>query len=122
MTMPDGETVTVYTRTVSAEDEYGDPVETWEPTVVEGALVYELSGSDLDDADRPDGVRVSARVQLPDPVMASFGRDALMGARIALTDRGQEEEDALFVSGSPNFAPDLPSDWNTTIEIGRVHG
>lgn len=117
-----GETVTIYFKSSDAEDEYGDPVETWKPQVVEGALVYELAGSDLADADRPDGTRVRARVQLPDECMEMFERDALKGCKIALTDRGQGENDAYWVIGSPNYAPDLPTNWNTTIEVGRTDG
>lgn len=116
------ETVTLYARSISGEDENGDPVETWTPTVVEGALVYELAGSDLADADRPDGKRVNARVQLPDEFMSTVGRDSLKGCKLALTSRGQAEEDAYWVIGSPNHAPDMPTKWSTTIEIGKVDG
>ena len=120
--MSRGEAVTVYIKTIGAEDEHGDPVETWDPTPVEGALVYETAGSDLQDADRPDGVKVMARIQLPDSAMEAFGRDALEGAKIALTDRGQTEDDAYWVIGSPNYAPVMPTAWNTTVEVGRVDG
>lgn len=116
------ETVTLYFKSADAEDEHGDPVDVWVPQVIEGALVYELAGSDLDDADRPDGKRVHARVQLPNASMAAFGRDALKGARLALTGRGQSEDDAFWVIGSPNYAPDMPTCWNTTIEVGRTDG
>ena len=116
------ETVTIYSRSALTEDEHGDPVETWSPTVVAGALVYELAGSDLADADRPDGSRVAARVQLPDSYMSEIGRDELKGSKVTLTDRGQSEDDAYWVIGSPNYAPDLPTWWNTTIELGRVDG
>lgn len=116
------EAVTIFSKSAVSEDEHGDPVETWEPTVVEGALVYELAGSDLNDADRPDGKRVHARVQLPDSSMETLGRDSLKGCKIALTGRGQSEEDAYLVIGSPNYAPDMPTKWNTTVEVGRVDG
>lgn len=117
-----GETVTIYFKSAGGEDEHGDPVAAFEPQVVEGALVYELAGSDLADADRPDGSRVRARVQLPDSFMETLGRDALKGCKLALADRGQTEEDAYWVIGSPNYGPGLPTGWNTTIEVGRTDG
>jgi len=116
------EPVTIYFKSVAAEDEYGDPVKTWQPVVVEDALVYELAGSDLTDIDRPDGTRVHARIQLPDEYMVTLERDALKGCKVSLTGRGQGENDAYWVIGSPNYAPDLPTRWNTTIEIGRTDG
>lgn len=117
------ERVTIYRKSaVPAEDEHGDPIEEWTPTVVDGALVYELSGSDLNAADRPDGTRVHARVQLPAPDMDAFGRDALKGCKLALTDRGQTEDDAYWVIGSPNPALGMPTAWGPTIEVGRVDG
>ena len=117
-----GEKVTLYLKSVGGEDSHGDPAVAWTPQEVDGALVYELAGSDLQDADMPDGIRVTARVQFPDEVMAGFTRDALRGARIALTDRGQTLDDAYWVVGSPNYAPDLPTSWNTTITLGRTDG
>ena len=116
------ETVTVYRKSTGGEDEYGDPIVGWVPEVVEGALVYELCGSDLNDADLPDGTRVEARVQLPDSYMSEVGRDSLRGCKVALTDRGQTEDDAYWVIGSPNYAPDLPTSWNTTMNLGRTDG
>lgn len=116
------EQVTVLFRRTGAEDQNGDPVETWEPVEVDGALVYELAGSDLSDADRPDGTRVTARVQLPDSYMETLDRDALKGCKVALTGRGQRLDDAYWVIGSPNHAPGLPTGWDTTIEIGRTDG
>lgn len=117
-----GETVTVLLRTLGGEDANGDPVESWEPFEVDGALVYELSGPDLSDADRPDGTRAVARVQLPESFMEGLGRDALKRGKVALTGRGQGLEDAYWVIGSPNHAPGLPTGWDTTIEVGRTDG
>lgn len=116
------EPVTVYTRSVEAEDQHGDPIETWTPEVVENCLVYELAGSDLADADMPDGTKITARVQFPDSFMANVGRDGLRGCKVALTNRGQTEDDAYWVVGSPSYAPDLPTEWNTTITLGRADG
>jgi hypothetical protein len=120
--MTRGELVTLYFKSSGSEDSHGDPVETWTPQEVEGALVYELAGSDLADADRPDGRRVKARVQLPDAAMAALPRDGLEGCRIALTARGQTAADAYWVIGSPNHAPGMPTAWSTTIEVGRTDG
>lgn len=117
-----GENVTLYIKSAGEEDAHGDPAVTWTPQEVDGALAYELAGSDLSDADMPDGTRVTARVQLPDATMAGLSRDALKGARIALTDRGQTFDDAYWVIGSPNYAPNLPTGWNTTIALGRTDG
>ena len=116
------ETVTIYKKSNDGEDDYGDPVEVWNPTEVSGCLVYELAGSDLKDADRPDGTRVTARIQLPDSFMMTVDRDWLKGCKVALTSRGQTEGGAYHVIGSPQYAPDLPTKWNTTIEVGRVDG
>ena len=117
-----GETVTIWFKSADGEDSHGDPVESWEPARVDGVLVYELAGSDLSDADMPDGVRAEARVQLPDSYMDALGRDQLRGCRISLTDRGQSYDDAYWVVGSPNYAQGLPTGWNTTITLGRKNG
>lgn len=120
--MSSGEAVTVLFPRFGAEDAHGDAVVAWEPVEVGGALVYELAGSDLADADRPDGRRVHARVQLPDQYMSTLRRDALKGCKVALTERGQSARDAYWVIGSPNHAPGMPTEWSTTIELGRVDG
>lgn len=116
------ETVTILFRKTGGEDSNGDPAIRWVPVEVDGALVYELAGSDLGDADRPDGTRVLARVQLPDSYTETLERDALKGCRIALTGRGQDIDDAYWVIGSPSHGPNLPTQWSTTIEVGRVDG
>ena len=116
------ESITLWRKSEDGEDEYGDPVGRWEPSTVDGCLVYELAGSDLHDADMPDGIQVTARVQMPDSFMAAAGRDAPRGCKVALTDRGQTFDDAYWVVGSPNYAPDLPTGWNTTITLGRKDG
>lgn len=115
------EAVTVYKRVADAEDEYGDPAERWEPNVVDGCLVYELAGSDLADADRPDGSRVEARVNFPDEWASALPRGWLKGCKVALTDRGQTEENAYRVIGNPNHQ-ELPTRWSTTVEVGRTDG
>jgi hypothetical protein len=116
------ETVTVLKPAESGVDSYGDPIETWEPEEIPGCLVYELSGEDAVDRVRPDGVTVSARVQLPDAAMAGRPRGWLRGCRMALTGRGQEQEDAYDVVGSPERNPGMPTRWGTTIELGRAVG
>ena len=114
--------MTIFFPSNDGEDEYGDPVTTWRPEAIDGALVYELAGTSLVDIDRPGGMRVYARIQLPDEYMAGLGRDALKGCRIALTGRGQTEDDAYWIVGSPNYAPSMPTRWNTTLEAGRKDG
>ena len=116
------ETVTVWRRVEGAADEYGEPTHALVPDVVDGCLVYEPHGADLGGADRPDGVRVTARVQLPDSYMSALPRDALRHGKIALTGRGMADEDRLDIVGSPNHGPDLPTRWSTTIEAGVVDG
>lgn len=120
--MTRGEAVTIYFEAKGEEDEYGDPVVGWNPVVVDDVLVYELAGSDLNDADMPEGVRVDARIQLPDTYMAGLERDSLKGCKVALTDRGQTAEDAFWVIGSPNYQANLPTRWSTTISLGRTDG
>lgn len=113
-----GECVTVYEPTVVGLDAYGDKVRGYEPHVVDDVLVRPLSGSDSGDADRPDGVRVEYALAFP----KSYDGPALRGCKVALTDRGMTEEDALWVSGSPDVVSPCPTRWNMNVEVGRTHG
>lgn len=115
-----GERVAVLTRTVGAIDDMGDPIVAWSAETVEGALVRPLSGEDLRDARRPDGVRVEYSIAFPKSYTGE-----VRGARIALIDRGMDAgdaESALRVSGSPDRTRPCPTRWNMVAEAGRADG
>ena len=116
------ETVTVLTPVQGATDRYGDPSITWEPTSVDGVLVRPLQGEELNDALRPDGVRVSYVLSFP----KSCGLD-LRNARVALTDRGmsgepKDADKALRVTGTADKTWQSPLEWDRNVEVGRTDG
>lgn len=115
-----GEKVCVLTRSKTGEDSMGEPVYEWMPQIVENVLVKPSTGQDLDDDLRPDGVRVEYTLAFP----KSFSEKSLRGARIALLDRGMEQDanTALRVSGSPDVTNPCPTNWNMLVEVGRVDG
>ena len=116
--MISGETVTVWTRGADGEDEFGEPVEAWTPTVVDNVLVRPLTGADLADALRPDGVRVQYSLAFP----KDYDGPDLRHAKVALTARGKGWDDALDVSGSPDALDPCPTRWNMLVEVGRTDG
>lgn len=118
-----GETVAVLRRSKAGEDGMGEPVYRWSAEVVENCLVRPLSGSDLADALRPDGVRVQCSVALPKAYTATMA--PLAHARVALVDRGMDPSDAdaaLRVSGAPDVTRPCPTAWDVVAECGRVDG
>lgn len=101
----------------------GEPVWEWGHETVDGCLVRPLAGSDLEDAMRPDGVRVEYSVALPKAYTSSMA--PLAHARVALVDRGMDPSDAeaaLRVSGSPDVTRPCPTKWDVIAEVGRVYG
>lgn len=115
-----GEPVSVLTRRRTGEDSMGDPVYAWDPERVENVLVRPLQGSELNDALRPDGVRVRYALAFP----RSYTGD-LSHARVALVARGMDGEDpdaALRVTGNADRTPQSPLAWDRTVEVGRVDG
>lgn len=117
-----GETVTVLFASEGAVDEMGEPTQTWTPVEVPNVLVRPLTGEDETDEVRPDGVR--AEYTLAFPKTASEITPRLRGARVALTDRGQEvdADTAYRVSGAPDITRPCPTLWNATVQIGYLHG
>ena len=116
-----GETVVVLARSKAGEDPMGEPVYEWSPTTVGGCLVRPLSGSDVGDALRPDGVRVSYTVAFP----KAYAGPSLEHARVALVDRGMDPTDAeaaYRVSGAPDVTRPCPTRWNMCAHVGRVDG
>ncbi len=115
-----GETVAVLSRRKIGEDELGEPVYEWESQRVDGVLVRPVSRDDPDEPERPDGIRVQYSLAFP----KSYQGPSLEHARIALVDRGMEEdpEDALLVSGKPDVLRLCPTKWNMIAKVGRVYG
>ena len=116
------EAVKVYRRAKAGEDAMGEPVWSWEGELVEGCLVRPLSGSDLSDPVRPDGVRAQYSVALPKSYTATMA--PLKHARMALVGRGMEDgaEGAFLVSGAPDVTRPCPTLWDVVVYIGRVDG
>lgn len=120
-----GETVAVLTRRRTGEDEMGEPVYEWGSEQVENVLVRPLSGSDLTDPLRPDGIRVSYSLAFPKAWTAGKAPGFLAHRRVALVARGMDERDAdaaLRVSGSPDRTVPCPTAWDTIAEVGRTDG
>lgn len=118
-----GERVAVLRRTRTGEDAMGEPVYGWSPEYVDGVLVRPLSGADLADPKRPDGVTVEYALAFP-KAYTSTARP-LRGCRIALTARGMDAADpdaALRVSGSPDVTRPCPTAWDMQVEAGRTDG
>ena len=120
-----GETVAVLTRRRTGEDEMGEPVYGWSAEQVENVLVRPLSGSDLTDPLRPDGIRVSYSLAFPKAWTAGKAPGFLAHRRVALVARGMDGNDAdaaLRVSGSPDRTVPCPTAWDTIAEVGRTDG
>lgn len=120
-----GETVAVLTRRRTGTDEMGEPVYEWDSERVENVLVRPLSGSDLADSLRPDGIRVSYSLAFPKAWTAGKAPGFLAHRRIALVARGMDGNDAdeaLRVSGSPDRTSPCLTAWDTIAEVGRTYG
>lgn len=116
-----GEKIAVFYRLQSGEDGLGEPVYEWVVVDVDGALVRPLSGSDINDAKRPDGIRVEYSIAMP----KSFPLIPWAHARVALVERGMDVKDiegALRVVGSPDITNPCPTRWNMIVEVGRIDG
>ena len=120
-----GETVAVLTRTKTGTDEMGEPVYEWASERVENVLVRPLTGADLVDSLRPDGIRVSYSLAFPKAWTAGKAPGFLAHRRVALVARGMDGTDAdaaLRVSGSPDRTAPCPTAWDTIAEVGRSDG
>lgn len=120
-----GETVAVLTRTKTGTDEMGEPVYEWTAETVDNVLVRPLSGSDLVDSLRPDGIQVSYSLAFPKAWTAGKLPGFLAHRRVALVARGMDAKDAdsaLMVSGSPDRTVPCPTAWDTVAEVGRNDG
>lgn len=120
-----GETVAVLTRTKTGTDEMGEPVYEWASERVENVLVRPLSGADLVDSLRPDGIRVSYSLAFPKAWTSGKKPGFLAHRRVALIARGMDATDAdsaLLVSGSPDRTVPCPTAWDTVAEAGRSDG
>lgn len=120
-----GETVAVLTRTKAGTDEMGEPVYKWTAETVENVLVRPLSGSDLVDSLRPDGIQVSYSLAFPKAWTKGKQSGFLAHRRVALVERGMDATDsdsALLVSGSPDRTVPCPTAWDTVAEVGRSDG
>lgn len=120
-----GETVTVFMKTYGLIDEFGEPAESFVPVDVAGCLIRPLQGNELKEAYRPDGVCVQFAVALPKTFTAHLEFGALIGARIALSQRGMSKsnaDEALLITGVPERTVPCPTCWDTIIECGRAYG
>lgn len=120
-----GETITVLTRTEGAADEMGEPTYTWTAHEVGNCLVRPLSGSDLTDAQRPDGIEAQYDIAFP----KAYDGPALVHARIVLSDRvgavadaDEAAKTALRVTGSPDITVPCPTAWDMVVTAGVVYG
>lgn len=113
-----GEKVTVVTFEEVGENDLGEPICEPSRTEVEGVLVRPLAGSDLDDEERPEGIRVDYSLCFP----KTYDGPSLEHARIVLADRGMSEDDALLVVGRPDILRPCPTKWNMVVKAGRVYG
>lgn len=115
-----GELVAVLNRRRVGEDSMGEPVYEWDKVSVDNVLVRPLTGSELSDSLRPDGVRVRYVLAFP----KSY-RGALAHARVALVARGMDGDDpdaALRVTGNTDKTPQSPITWDRNVEVGGVDG
>lgn len=120
-----GETVAVLTRTKTGTDEMGEPTYEWASETVDNVLVRPLSGADLVDPLRPDGIRVSYSLAFPKAWTKGKKPGFLAHRRVALIARGMDANDAdsaLMVSGSPDRTAPCPTAWDTVAEVGRTDG
>lgn len=120
-----GETITVLTRAEDELNDMGEPVYEWSATKVDNCLVKPLSGSDIDMAERPDGVEAQYTIAFP----KTYTGPSLVHARVVLSDRVGEVEDAteaattaLRVSGAPDITKPCPTAWNMLATVGVVNG
>lgn len=117
-----GEQVDVYRREKIGEDDLSEPIYKWIPKRVDNVLVNPIysdaiSGDDLSSANRPDGMNIRYRLAFPKTFT-----DNLAHCKIVLVDRGMDEEDALFVTGSPDRLTPCPTEWNLMATVGRIDG
>lgn len=111
------ETVTVLRPTITY-DERMDPITTWEPETLSGALFDSPSTEDVDEAMRAFGVRVTYRMHVPNGYAAS-----LRGCRIVRErDAGAENPPTYEVVGDPQPLPWSPQPWDRAALLGRVDG
>lgn len=115
-----GETVAVLMRRKTGADGLGEPIYEWVSERVDGVLVRPMTRDDVDEEDRPDGICVQYSLSFP----KSYSGPSLEHARIALVDRGMEEDadTALLVIGKPDVLRPCPTKWNMLVRVGRVYG
>lgn len=115
-----GETVTVYRREQVAVDALGEPEYIWTTEQVGNVLVRPVNTFDtanLVDGERPDGIRVKYVLGFPKTY-----KGKLVHCKIALTERGMGFDDALDVSGDPDYLRPCPTAWNMLVSVGRTDG
>lgn len=118
-----GERVAVLTRRdTGSRDAMGNEVWEWVPQYVDDVLVRPLSGSDIEQATRPDGVRV--RYTLAFPKTFDMQAADLSRARVALVARGmgETEGESMEVIGWPDVTDPCPTRWNRLVSVGRAEG
>ena len=106
------ETVTVFTPGAVGEDEFGEPVYTDTESTVDGVLVRQLSGSELDRAERPDGVQIKYVLAFP----AGYDLSMLENATVAIRDEKPLKVETIV------SVPQSPLPWASRVEVGRADG
>lgn len=107
------ETVTVHTPGAVGEDEFGEPVYADTDTQVEGVLVRQLDGQELDRAERPDGMQVKCVLAFP----SGFDLSLLENATVTMRGDSRPLHVMTIVS-----VPQSPLPWASRVEVGRADG
>lgn len=112
-----GEVVSVWRKTQTGTDAMGEPIYEWTSEDVANCLIRPLSGEDISEAARPDGVRASYSVAFPKTYL---DRDSLRGCKVSFRDLGEDE--ALDVVGEPDITRPCPTAWDVIAQVGRADG
>lgn len=116
-----GEDVVVFNKVETGRDDCDEPVYEWVPERVTNVLVAPSSDETQGEmADmRPERARARYRLAFPKTYLGD-----LMGARVALVDRGMPEDadEALRVMGAPDRVSPCPTKWNLIADVERVYG
>lgn len=112
-----GEEVTVWRKTETGTDAFGEPEYTWTGEQVHNCLVRPYTGEDVTDTPHTQGVRVDYTVAFP---KTYTGRGYLCGCKVSFRDIAQD--DALWVVGAPDYTSPCPTAWDTLVKVGCVYG
>jgi hypothetical protein len=113
-----GEQITLYVKVEGPKDDFKDLTYTDEATIVANVLVEPMTGADLTDDNRPDGVIVKYRLHFPKAWVFSTNRISLRGTDIGV--RGER----CSVIGDPDAYTEAntPTDWCMPVLVSEVKG